>query len=463
MLSRVQSWSQRVFGAFALLLGMGALLTSLDAHAVPAYARQTGENCITCHVNFPELTPFGRYFKLSGYTLGKRTSIPLAGMLQISSTKIKNTGVDQTGNDPSTVGDGHPMLQQASLFVAGKLTDNIGIFNQWTEGYDGDTHHFGIDNTDIRYADRVWAQDVDFMYGITLHNNPTVQDVWNTTPAWGYPWASSGLANLPGPASTLIEGALAQQVAGLGGYFYWNKHVYAELTAYRTANGPFGIFRQGQDTANSSLNGGANALNGYNPYWRLALTQDMGPHSFMVGTFGMVTKLYPDSLQTTGPTDRYKDIGFDAQYQYITDPHTFTAQVTSVNETTNWDASGPNGPLASLGLVDNNSSTLKTFKAKAMYQWDRKYGVTLGYFSTTGDIDINRFGGGGAPVTGSANGSPDTRGNWLELHYLPRQDIKLSVLYTRYSKFNGASTNYDGNGRNASDNNNIYLLGWLMF
>jgi hypothetical protein len=32
-----------------------------------------------------------------------------------------------------------------------------------------------------------------------------------------------------------------------------------------------------------------------------------------------------------------------------------------------------------------------------------------------------------------------------------------------YSKFNGASNNYDGFGRNASDNNTFYLLGWLMF
>jgi len=32
-----------------------------------------------------------------------------------------------------------------------------------------------------------------------------------------------------------------------------------------------------------------------------------------------------------------------------------------------------------------------------------------------------------------------------------------------YSKFNGASSNYDGANRNASDNNTLYLLGWLNF
>ena len=42
-----------------------------QAGAVPSYARQTGQECIACHVSFPELTPYGRYFKLTGYTIGK--------------------------------------------------------------------------------------------------------------------------------------------------------------------------------------------------------------------------------------------------------------------------------------------------------------------------------------------------------------------------------------------------------
>jgi hypothetical protein len=32
-----------------------------------------------------------------------------------------------------------------------------------------------------------------------------------------------------------------------------------------------------------------------------------------------------------------------------------------------------------------------------------------------------------------------------------------------YSKFNGASRNYDAAGRNASDNNTFYLFAWLAF
>jgi len=66
-------------------------------------------------------------------------------------------------------------------------------------------------------------------------------------------------------------------------------------------------------------------------------------------------------------------------------------------------------------------------------------------------------------VTGSANGLPDTRAIILELDYLPMPEVKLSVQYTWFLKFNGARFNYDGSGRNASDNNTLYLLAWLVF
>ena len=40
------------------------------AQALPSFARQTGQPCGTCHTDFPSLTPFGRRFKLRGYTIG---------------------------------------------------------------------------------------------------------------------------------------------------------------------------------------------------------------------------------------------------------------------------------------------------------------------------------------------------------------------------------------------------------
>ena len=38
------------------------------AHAVPSFARQTGFECVACHVSWPELTSVGRQFNLGAYT-----------------------------------------------------------------------------------------------------------------------------------------------------------------------------------------------------------------------------------------------------------------------------------------------------------------------------------------------------------------------------------------------------------
>jgi len=437
--------------ALRLVLAVLAAAFALDSMAVPAFARQTGMACVACHVSFPELTPFGRFFKLTGYTLSNNRTIPLSAMVQVSRTSSRT--VDQANFD--FVRNDDVALQQASLFLAGRLFDHVGAFAQWT--YDGIAHHAALDNTDIRGAWHLTDNDIDFIYGVTVNNNPTVSDVWNSTPAFGYPFASSSVSVTPA-ASTLIDGGLAQQVAGLSAYAFWQRKIYAEFGLYRTADGAFSVFRTGQDI---NTPGGVARLSGANPYWRLAYNHEWGAHSLMLGTFGLIADRLPDNTIPGTPTDRFSDYALDAQYQYLTLPHAFTAQAAWIYEKQNWHASFPNGGIGAGPTPANPTDHLTTFKAKATYMYQRKYGGTLAYFSTTGNADAGLY--APAPVTGSANGYPDSRGLIFELDYLPHPQVKLALQYTWYLKFNGAHTNYDGNGRNAMDNNTLYLLAWLVF
>jgi len=43
----------------------------------------------------------------------------------------------------------------------------------------------------------------------------------------------------------------------------------------------------------------------------------------------------------------------------------------------------------------------------------------------------------------------------------PFANARVGLQYTVYTKYDGATTNYDGTGRNASDNNTLYLFLWL--
>jgi hypothetical protein len=410
-------------------------------HAVPAFARQTNLECTTCHVSWPELTPTGRQFKLNGYTLGDRQSIPLAAMLQLSRTSIGKINSGDAENFPK---NNDAVIQQISVFAAGKISDHVGAFSQWT--YDGVDHRASIDNLDLRYANRLDMDGQPLVYGLTLHNNPTVQDIYNTGPAWGYPYGSSSVALTPN-ASSAIE-SLGQQVAGTGAYALWNNTLYGEFTSYRTANQAFSFLRAGTDRSADA------ALKGNNPYLRLALQHESenGEQSGMIGLTGFTVDRYPDSSNATGPVDRFSDTGIDAQYQYITDAHRYSMQFNSIRERQNWMATPQSNPV----------DRLRETRAKIGYYYQARYGLNLAYFSISGNPD-NVLYNTGAPVTGSRTGSPDSRGYIWELNYLPKRDVRLMLQYTTYTRFNGEKINYDGAGRNARDNNTLYLLAWLMF
>src|ERR1700732_2602952 len=56
--------------AFVVVAAGSLLGFAPSAQALPSFARQTGQPCGTCHTDFPALTPYGRRFKLLGYTAG---------------------------------------------------------------------------------------------------------------------------------------------------------------------------------------------------------------------------------------------------------------------------------------------------------------------------------------------------------------------------------------------------------
>jgi hypothetical protein len=68
---------------------------------------------------------------------------------------------------------------------------------------------------------------------VSVNNNPTVQDVWNTTPAWGFPYIASTLAPQFAPPGAMIEGSLGGKVVGTGVYTFWNDMLYLDVSAYQ--------------------------------------------------------------------------------------------------------------------------------------------------------------------------------------------------------------------------------------
>ena len=457
-----------MFGRMRAVVAVGAVLAGTllmsapqVSQAVPSYARQTGQPCATCHTIFPALTAYGRQFKLNGYVSNagqviqskdvdqKEKQMLEIGSIPPISVMILTSYTSTQKAVPTAEKNGDVLLpDQFSLFLAGQISPKAGAFIQAT--YTQVDDHFSWDNTDIRAADQAMFGNQSFVYGVSLNNNPTVQDLWNSTPAWGYPYASAENAPAPG-ASTLIDGALGQQVVGLSAYTMWNNLLYAELGAYHAS--PTGVTRPLSGTCAPPCVQAADVVDRVGPYWRLALQKQFGEHYLMVGAYGLSADLEPGGgAPLTGLTNNYNDVAADLQYEkaFGDGDTSLAVHSTYIHETQKLNAS-----VASGGAT-NADNKLNTFRADATLIYKREYSGSLGYFSTTGSTDALLY-------AANTTLKPDSSGLTGELAYMPWLNTKLAVDYTMYTKFDGASTNYDGTGRNANNNNTLYVYAWLIF
>jgi hypothetical protein len=446
----------RFFLTSLLALTSIILLSSPGAEATPSFSRQTGQNCGVCHTQAfgPNLTPFGRDFKMGGYTMGGGTGIAaklpaLSGMVTGSFT---NTQKDQPSG---TLASGYNQnnnftFDQASLFYAGRVYNKVGAFSQLT--YDGYADRLALDNTDIRFADQLDLDslidlDIPMTYGVSLNNNPTVQDLWNTTPVWGFPFTGSGVQ--PGSvAAPLIDGALGSQVGGATAYTMINNLLYLEAGAYgsfsSTSQRAFGV--AGPDRV---------SLSSPAPYWRAALQHNWKGHYFELGHYGMSADVVPGRDQTNG-ADHYTDVAVDANYQYMANTkHIFEAKTSYIYEDQKLSAG-----RQAIGDPSTGNTFLATYKLNLAYTFNQTYGITFAYNKTNGSrgpiID---------PAAPADAIKPNSQFYTAELVYVPfgksssylyLMNLRTSLQYIGYSQYNGTNTD-------AQSNNTFMVNGWLAF
>jgi hypothetical protein len=376
--------------------------------------------------------------------------------------------------------NGSVIPEQASLIAAGKFHKELGGYVKWTfnnantsplfnsQGIQTGTKVGGdylLDASEIRYSRKIPVGDRNIVVGVTLNNAPAIQDLWTTTPVNSYPYRSSGLLNAWGIGqfgpTTQIDGGLNSQVAGVGFYTMVNDSLYAEFAGYTQYSSPLPAI---------SVDGPVNTVStSLNPYWRIAYNPVRDSDSIMLGTFGMVTTLKRDRNIAGSSGGKYTDIGFDFEYQHITDVHSWSTQMTYITEHVDWNS------LAVIRMNhDTNHSQLNTFKTKVTYDYKRQLGANVFAFYTTGstDNDYWAYNPDQTVVTGacnqnnsqltfcSANGNPKTSGYGFELYFVPTPYVHVALQQTFYNNFLGGATfidNSSGNVRAAKDNNFTYL------
>ncbi len=128
--------------AAILVLAVAALYMPREASAVPAFARQTGMACTTCHFqHIPTLNAFGRSFKAGGFTQvggqsmieGEHLSIPSTLNASIvSKTRFQKRNGDN--NDPNATAAQKSLNKgewqfpdEFALLIGGRGGENVGF------------------------------------------------------------------------------------------------------------------------------------------------------------------------------------------------------------------------------------------------------------------------------------------------------------------------------------------------
>jgi hypothetical protein len=427
------------------------------ARAVPSYARQTGSDCAACHIGAfgPQLTPYGIKFKIGGYvdSDGKDGKVPLSGMAVANWTR---TASDLPETPDHFSANNNAAVQEISLFLAGRLTDNIGTFVQGT--YSGVDRITFLDQMDIRFANTLRLGEQEGILGVSLNNNPTLTDPFNTLGQWRFPYTASDFGFGTG-AAPLVE-SLGGSVVGLNAYTLWDNNFYGELGVYHALSSSTANALNTSQVATATIDPGK--FSGVGTYWRAAYFKDMKRDSFNVGVFGFNAGV--QNAQDAVGTDRYQDVGIDGTYQFLGNrEHIFTLNTSYV-----WERQNLGYTYNIASAAQNPTATIDTFRLAGSYHYEQTWGATAGLFNTRGSADSGLYG------ASSYNNRPDTAGYILQADWTPWgkegswgapwANMRIGLQYTGYSRFNGGSHYIDtvnNVDRKASDNNTTMLFLWF--
>jgi hypothetical protein len=477
---------KKQFFLFVIISSIISILPFQDVLATTSFARQTGEPCTACHMQAygPWLTQYGQKFKLDGYVAGHANKLPdvinpLAVQIigSVTNTQQNNDSDAYYSNTAGHSNSNNNVLADwAAVYYTGRITDKIGSYLQLNINPQAG-RSVSLAMADIRVADHATFRGNAITYGLTVNNAPTISDFWMTTPAWMYPYTSSSVTVKPVAQPWLQSLMAGANTAGATAYTMINNHLYLEAGGYtsQSQNMAQGLGVWNAAISREGAQGGL--IDGGAPYWRMFLQHSIGPHTMMIGTYGLAAKVIPYYSNGIG-TNSYVEYNADTNYSYMMDDNNMLmAMAKYTHDTMKMDAS------QGQGWASNTSNYLDSVMMMGMWTYKQTYNLSVGWNYMKGSADTLLYNGAARtdfspdnpvnPVFGSANGSPNTNSFLFEADYIPfgkgtsmtdpYLNIRLSMQYWAYTQFNGASSNYDGAGRNAAGNNTLYFVGNVMF
>ncbi|UTH75815.1 hypothetical protein [Chromobacterium sp. IIBBL 290-4] len=293
----------------------------------------------------------------------------------------------------------------------------------------------------FRLAALFWTPATPIEWMLSYSDAPLLQDHWDLpssprAPIWQALPAQWGIL----PPATLLEAGFAPQTMGPSAQVWLGANWHLEAADLHYQGTSLSLF----GATGSELN----RVQGEAPYWRLSFADNWGGRALELGIFGLRAHLSTDPFSEDASSDLYRDAGVDMQFTWGDDARSISTQAYWIREQVNWDA-------AHLGYDHQSPVSEQTsWQWKTAYWYQQRYGAALSWFRVDGSANNLIYTRHGRPRLRS----PATSGYVAELDYAPSRDWMIGLQHTAYRSFMGASRNYDGFGRDASDNNSTYLF-----
>jgi len=266
--------------AFSLVAVSSMALVPTTAEAIPAFARQTGAACLSCHFQeVPALNAFGRSFKMNSFTdVGDQALIEdenLSIPAVLNASFVVRADMTNTKAGPtSTTAYNIPVDQ--NLLIAGRAGTNTGVFLEFGggvgNGTGGDTNTGGLNNMQVLNSFDVG----DFKVGISYADTSFGGDATLITNSV-YGQHSGAASDVGGNVGAVQNSGWTNSLATIGAWV-GNDMGYIQF-ALVAPGGAAGWNNIGLNVANGGVNVGLKMAK----MIKLALTLDIAGFDTIIG------------------------------------------------------------------------------------------------------------------------------------------------------------------------------------
>ena len=252
--------------SFAVVAVTAMVSAPTTSEAVPAYARQTGAACLSCHFqSIPRLNAFGRNFRMNGHRdIGEQPLLEDDHM-SLPATLNASLLVKSQATFQSTAQGGNVIdwPNEAAIWMGGRLSSNVGGTAEW--GQDGAVttkvfYVMDIDNGLIA----VGGGMTDGLGANFMFNDPS-----NATSRPTRGWLSR-------PDFLDRAGVMTRAMTAFGAYGYFNDLIYVAVG---------GILPHDGFTGGAAPGAGQTMDFKLSPYLRAAITTEVAGLDTVAGIY----------------------------------------------------------------------------------------------------------------------------------------------------------------------------------